>query len=141
MNQSSYEEFKYMLQDTGSLYIGAKFTYRELMEHPELNFKFKSVIEHYIFKEADPDTSLESEFYYMTKESFTYRTYEQLKTRVKINIIVEKKGLFGKKKRTYVEKIMPLKDFVDIPLAQKKRDGVIVQEMILSKLALMSFVL
>ena len=141
MNQSSYEEFKYMLQDTGSLYIGAKFTYRELMEHPELNFKFKSVIEHYIFKEADSDTSLESEFYYMTKESFTYRTYEQLKTRVKINLIVEKKGLFGKKKRTYVEKIMPLKDFVNIPLARKKRDGVIVQEMILSKLALMSFVL
>ena len=97
-------------------------------------------MEHYIFKEADPDTSLESEFYYLKEESFVYRTFEQLKTKVKINILVDKKSLFGKKKRVYVEKIMPMKNFVSIPLAQKKRDGVVVQEIVLSKLALMSFV-
>lgn len=140
MKQSSYEDFKYMLQDTGNLYIGARFTYRELMEHPDMNFKFKSIMEHYIFKEADPDTSLESEFYYLKEESFVYRTFEQLKTKVKINILVDKKSLFGKKKRVYVEKIMPMKNFVSISLAQKKRDGVVVQEIVLSKLALMSFV-
>ena len=36
-----YEDFKYMLQDVGRIYIGAKYTYRELMENPEAAFKFK----------------------------------------------------------------------------------------------------
>ena len=51
-----------MLQDVGRIYIGAKYTYRELMENPEMAFKFKSVIEYYLLKETDPDTSIESDF-------------------------------------------------------------------------------
>ncbi len=135
-----YEEFKYMLQDVGSIYIGAKYTYRELMESPEMNFKLKSIIEHYLFKEVHPDTSLESAFYYMTPESFEYRTYEQLKAKLKISILEEKKSLFGKRERVYRERILPLKELVSIPLAEKKRDGIVVQELVLSKLALISFV-
>lgn len=136
-----YEDFKYMLQDVGRIYIGAKYTYRELMENPELNFKFKSIIEHYLFRETDPDTSLESDFYYMEPGSFSYRTYEQLKIKLKISILTDKKGRQGKTQRVYREKILTLEELAEIPLAAKKRDGIVVQELILSKLALVSFVI
>lgn len=136
-----YEDFKYMLQDVSRIYIGAKYTYRELMQNPETAFKFKSVIEHYLFRETDPDTSLESDFYYMVPGSFSYRTYEQLKAKVKISILADKKGRGRKKERAYTEKILSLKELVQIPLEQKKRDGIVVQELILSKFALVSFVL
>ena len=43
-----YEDFKYMLQDVNRIYIGAKYTYRELIENPETAFKFMSVIQHYL---------------------------------------------------------------------------------------------
>ena len=75
----------------------------------------------------------------MTKEQFSYKTYQQLKARVKVSILEEKKSLFGKKKRGYVTKTMPLAEFVDINLAQKKAQGVVIQELALSKLGLMSF--
>ncbi len=135
-----YEDFKYMLQDVSRIYIGARYTYRELMQNPETAFKFKSVIEHYLLKEADPDTSLESDFYYMKPESFSCRTYEQLKVKLKISILTDRQGRGGKTERVYRERTVPLAEFAAIPLAEKKRDGIVVQELILSKLALVSFV-
>lgn len=136
-----YEDFKYMLQDVNRIYIGAKYTYRELMENPETAFKFKSVIEHYLLKETDPDTTIESDFYYMTPESFSYRTYEQLKVKLKISILTDRKGKQGKTDRVYKEQTVSLQEFAGIPLARKKRDGIVVQELILSKLAIVSFVI
>ena len=135
-----YEDFKYMLQDVNRIYIGAKYTYRELMQNPETAFKFKSVIEHYLLKETDPDTSIESDFYYMNPESFSYRTYEQLKVKLKISILTDRQRRDGKTERVYREKILSLAELAEMPLAQKKRDGIVVQELILSKLALVSFV-
>ncbi|MDE7248236.1 MAG: hypothetical protein K2N43_10165, partial [Lachnospiraceae bacterium] len=76
----------------------------------------------------------------MTREQCSYRTYEQLRAKVKISILEEKKTLFGKSRTGYVTKIMPIGAFVDINLAQKKAKGVVIQELILSKLGLMAFV-
>lgn len=127
------------MQDTGSVYLGAKLSYAEILQDEMVNFKYKSIVEHYIFKDTAPETTLESQLYYMTKEQFSYRTYQQLKARVKISILEEKKSLFGKKKTGYVTKTMPLSAFADINLAQKKAQGVVIQELILSKLGLMAF--
>ena len=135
-----YEEFKYMLQDVNRIYIGAKYTYRELMEHPETAFKFNSVIEHYLLKDTDPDTSLESDFYYMRPDSFSYRTYEQLKVKCRISVLTEKKGRGSTPERVYREQTLSLQELAAIPSAQKKKDGIVVQEIILSKIALISFV-
>ncbi len=138
--EAENRDYKYFMQDTGSIYLGAKLSYAEILQDEMVNFKYKSIVEHYIFKDTDPETTLESQLYYMTREQFSYRTYEQLKARVKISILEEKKSLFGKQKRGYVTKTMPLAAFVDMNLAQKKAQGVVIQELILSKLGLMSFV-
>lgn len=136
-----YEDFKYMLQDVNRIYIGAKYTYRELMENPEMAFKFKSVIEHYLLKETDPDTSIESDFYYMEPGSFSCRTYEQLKVKLKISILTDRHRRGGKIERVYRERVVSLQELTAMPLEQKKREGIVVQELILSKLALVSFVI
>ena len=132
-------DFKYFMQDVGSLYFGARYSYEELMAHEMVPFKFKSIIEHYIMKDTQPDTTLESQFYYMTDDLFSYKTYLQLKAKVKISLLVEKKPLFGAKKSVYRTQVFSLDEFVRMNLAQKKKCGVIIQEIILSKLALMSF--
>ena len=111
----------------------------EILQDEMVNFKYKSIVEHYIFKDTDPETTLESQLYYMTKEQFSYKTYQQLKARVKVSILEERKTFFGKSKTGYVTKVMPLAEFVDMNLAQKKAKGVVVQELALSKLGLMSF--
>ena len=132
-------DFKYYMQDVGSLYFGARYNYEELMAHEMVPFKFKSIIEHYITKDTQLDTTLESQFYYMTDDLFSYRTYMQLKAKVKISLLVEKKPLFGTKKSVYRTQVLSLDEFVRMNLAQKKKCGVIIQEIILSKLALMAF--
>ena len=137
--EAENRDYKYFMQDTGSVYLGAKLSYAEILQDEMVNFKYKSIVEHYIFKDTAPETTLESQLYYMTKEQFSYRTYQQLKALVKISILEEKKSLFGKKKTGYVTKTMPLSAFADMNLAQKKAQGVVIQELILSKLGLMAF--
>ena len=127
------------MQDTGSLYVGAKYTYQEILEDEMVTFKFKSIVEHYIMKDTDPETTLESQLYYMTPEQFSYKTYTQLKARVKVSLLVEKRGLLGRGGVKYENKVMKLDEFTGMNLAQKKKSGIVVQELILSKLSLMAF--
>lgn len=134
-----YEDFRYVIQDAGNYYIGSKFTYAECMENENVPFKFKAVIEHYLMKDTDVENSLESHLYYMTEDEFSYKTYVQLKARVKISVLTVKKSLFGKEKTIYEEKIVTIGELARMNLAKKKGSGVIVRELILSKLALMSF--
>ncbi len=139
MQNTHDDDFKYVMMDTGSIYLGAKCTFGELMEHEMVPFKLKAIMTHYVFKEADADTSLESQFYYMEPGTFLYDTFVQLRTKLKVNILAEKKNLFGKTKMQYTEKIYSLKEFADMNLARKKASGVIVSEIIISKLGMMTF--
>jgi len=139
LSTTQYEDFKYILQDTGSISIGAKYTYKELMANEMIPFKLKAILEHYIFKEADPETSLESEFYYLEAGNFLYEVFQQLKIKVKVQQQEEVKSLFGKKKLIYKERLFSLKELTEINLARKKASGMIIREIVISKLGLMTF--
>ena len=38
MRQTIYEDFKYSMQDTNRIYVGSKYTFRELLDEEELLF-------------------------------------------------------------------------------------------------------
>lgn len=136
---TQYEDFKYVLQDTGSISIGAKYTYKELLGNEMVPFKLKAVLEHYIFKESDPETVLESEFYYLEEATFLYEVFTQLKVKVKVLRMEETKSLLGRKKMIYKESVLSLKELTQINLAKKKASGMIIREIVISKLGLMTF--
>lgn len=136
---SGYEDFKYVMQDTGNLYLGAKYSYEELLRAEAAPFKLKAIINHYVLKEASPETTLESQFYYLDRESFLYEVFCQLKVKVKVQIQTEQKGFWGKGKIRYQERIFSLKELTDMNLARKKASGVIIREIIISKLGMMTF--
>lgn len=132
-------DFKYVMLDVGNIYLGARFTYEELLEQDMTPFKLKAVIRQYILKEAEADTSLESQFYYLEKDTFLFELFDQLRIKVKINILTEKKSLFGKVTSRYEEQVLTLKELTEINLAQKKASGMIIREIVISKLGLMTF--
>ncbi len=132
-------DFKYVMQDTGSVYLGARFSFGELLDAEMMPFKLKAIISHYVLKEAEKETTLESQFYYLEKGTFLYETFDQLKIKIKVNVLEEKTGIFGKKKSKYVEKRLSLKELTDMNLAKKKMTGIIIREIIVSKLAMMGF--
>ena len=76
-------DFKYIMQDVTHVYIGARYTYRELIEAEDVPFKIKKMINQYIEPELHgEDLSIESHFYYMDGSGFAYQTFLQLKTLV-----------------------------------------------------------
>ena len=135
-----YEDYKYVMMDTGNLYLGAKYTYGELMEHEMVPFKFVTVLERYIVPDMGADTTLESHFYYMQPGDFAYRTFLQLKTKVKISRLMRKKTLFGKQEQVFKTELISLKDFAQMSPEQKERENIFIQEVVISKLGLFSFV-
>ncbi len=139
--KKTYEDFKYVMMDTAYLYLGSKYSYGEVIENEDILFKFRSIIERYILPEMDPETTLESHFYYMDTKEFAYKTYRQLKIKIKISKMVEKKPFLGigKVKHHFVTEMIPLDKFVAMPKEEKERNNIMVQEIVINKLALMSF--
>lgn len=131
--------YKYIVQDTGTIYLGGRYTYSELMQNEAVNFKIKSIIEIYLAREIDLSTSLESHFYYMKPEDFSARTFEQLRAKVKVSEKQKKKNIFGKEKEKYTDKTYKLMEFTALSEKEKKARGILIQEIGLSKLGLMSF--
>lgn len=137
--EAENRDYKYFMQDVGSVYLGAKLSYAEILRDEAVTFKVKSIVEHYILKDTDPETTLESQFYYMTREQFSYRTYEQLRAKVKVCLLAEKKNLFGRIKVGYETRLLKLSELAEMNLAQKKAKGLVIQEITLSKIAIMAF--
>ena len=138
-SQTSYEPYKYIMSDIGNIYIGARFTYRELLENDDVNFKLKSIIRHYILKDSDEGNTLESEFYYISPDSNVYSVYEQLRVKIKVMVRRKKKGLLGRNTFEYSEETRSLKELAMTDKQKKEGEGMVISEIAISKLALMSF--
>lgn len=138
MKKQSYEDYKYVMVDTSYMYLGAKYTYDELVENEDVPFKLRIVLERYILPEVSGDTTLESHFYNLTRD-LAYKTYKQLKIKLKVSRRVTKKNLFGKTTGKYITENVTLDDFMKLSEEEKKENEVLIQEVVFSKLRLLSF--
>lgn len=139
MKQTTYEDYKYNLQDVGRLYVGCKYTFAELIEEEDILFKFRMLMQRYILPEADPEDTLETHLYYLDPKSFCVKIYSQVKARVRVNVIEEKKSLLGKSRREYVTRILDVAKLAEMTKEEKEACGLAVQELSVSKLALAAF--
>ena len=145
MEKKIYEDYKYSMQDTARLYVGAKYTFRELLDEDEISFKFRLIMERYILPEADREDTLETHLYYLAPDSFLVKVYKQMKALVKVNVIEEKKPFFGGSRgrtahvpeKRYVTKQLTVEELASVPPADKERQGYVIQELSVSKLALL----
>lgn len=141
--ESENRDYKYMLQDITTIYLGAKYTYADLIEERDISFKVKTLVNRFIGPELEKDglsikdISLDRHFYYMEGNGYVYQTYLQLKTKVKFSILEEKKGFGGKVKKQYTTKVLKLEEFVKMSPAEKEEKGIFIQEISMSKMALM----
>lgn len=127
-------DYKYVMQDVTSIYVGARYHYEELIAAEDVSFRLKTMVNRYIKPElSGEDLTIESHFYYMQPEGFAYQTFLQLKTRVRLSILREKRG-----KRQYATEIWKLQELVKLSPAEKEQAGILIQEITLSKLALMT---
>lgn len=135
---SSNNDFKYVVQDFGNFYIGARYTYREMMNGENMPFKWKAVIAHYFSKAVDLDTTMENHIFFLTEQDFAYQTYKELKARFKMSVWVPADG---RKHKTghYESREYKIEEIVKSRKLHEQMDTIIVEELHLTKLALMSF--
>lgn len=139
MDDHRYEDGKYCMQDVGTLYIGTKYRFREILEDENVPFKFRLLTDRYLLPKADPDDTLETHLYYLENAGFLLKIYKQLHAKVKVNVLEDRKSLGGKTRREYVTKVLTIEALTAIPKEEKEKMGMVVQELSVSKLALMGF--
>lgn len=139
MHRTVYEDYKYSMQDVGRVYVGCKYTFGELLDNDDVLFKFRLVVERYLLPEADLNDTLETHLYYLAPDSFAVKIYSRLKARIRVSVIEEKKNLFGKRKKQYISKQLSVEELAGISPAGKEKQGMVIHELSVSKLALSAF--
>ena len=129
------DDFKYYMQDIERYYFGARYNYNELLQNELVPFKFKTVITKYIKDDIDLSTTLESHIYYLTKETYDYKVLKQLRCRVRTSVYKNP----DKKDKGFKEKLYKIEEIAKIGTEEKERLGMIVRELIISKLGLWGF--
>ncbi len=129
------EDFKYYMQDIERYYFGARYNYQEILNNELVPFKYKTIITKYLKDDVDYETTLESHLYYLTKDGFDYKIYKQLRSRVRTSLYKNP----DKKEKGFKEKVYTIEEITSIDPVEKERLGIIVRELILSKLALFAF--
>ncbi|MBO5987539.1 MAG: hypothetical protein J6X14_02240 [Lachnospiraceae bacterium] len=138
-NSRIYEDGKYAIQDVGTLYVGCKFTFEELLECEEVPFKFRLVCERYLLPEADLEDTLETHLYYLDPKSFEVKILKQLKAKIKVNLLAVKENLFGYASNEYITKNLGVDELCSLKPEEKEELGMVIQEIAVSKFALMAF--
>lgn len=126
-------DFKYVLQDASRVYIGAKYSYREMMDAEEIPFKWKAILSHYILKEVAGDTTPENHIFYMSDTSVSYMVYKQMKIRFKLSFpVLSRKGTWQ-----YKSEYHTIEEIVSQDEWRARRDEIMVEELVISKLQMM----
>lgn len=132
--QTDNRDFKYVLQDAGKIYIGARYTYREMMEEDMVPFKFKAIINHYMLPENLADTPIAEHIFTLKKTDMSYFAYHQLKARFRLNVYGWA-GEAGRKKDGYQSRYYTMEEIAENgELSQRQ---LVVEELMFSKLSLM----
>ncbi len=134
-----YKDYKYIMDDLSRLQIGSHFTYKELADNEDLSYKYRSIIKRFIEREVEEDTTLESHFYYLQKDSNSNDIYKRLKTKVRSYIPTRKKRFGGGFDTVYKEELMDVADFCEMTPEIKKNKGLMIAEIQMSKVGLMTY--
>lgn len=127
-------DFKYIVQDISSLYVGARFTYGELIENEDVPHRLKEVIFRIFMKEVAEDTTPENHVFYLSKDSASYRAYHKMKARFRMSVW-EPAGK-GRKRAGYVNREYALDEVVGNRELAGKMNTIVVEEVKISKLGL-----
>lgn len=135
--QSSYEAFEYVMHDVSHVYIGAKLSYKDLMEHDDVPFKLRAIIAHYMLKEVAEDTTVSDHIFFIQKNDLSYLAYKQMKARFKLSVWCEADGK-KRKKAGYESRLYTIDEILTDEELRKNRDITVVEEFTFKKFALAS---
>lgn len=136
MEYTNDRDFKYAIQDTSHLYLGARLSFQEILEWEDVPFKMKSIVHKYFMEDAQEDDGFVQLFARLQDKSFAYRVCKQLRMKVKAGKYQVKVNRKGEEERRYKSKIYSLDEYLSLIKEEKE---LIIEEISVSKLALLAF--
>ncbi len=104
---SNNMDYKYIIQDTMNIFIGAKFTVKELEEDDRIPVKLISSLRKVIILEEDEDIAIDVHLYQLSKQDKAYRMWKQLRISMKFQnlqpTLVRGKEIFESEVVTFQE--------------------------------------
>ena len=134
-------DYRYIMENMSVLQIGAKYSYRELVDDIDLSYKYRCIIKQLLLQEVDADTTIESHLYYMKPQDESCRIYRQLRAKIRIYVPKVKKHFGGRTDTEFEERVLTAEELASISPEQKTLMGMMISELQLSKMGLMTFVI
>lgn len=125
-------DYKYVLEDFSTVFIGANHTYEEMMVHETAPLKYKEVVARVFVKEVSPELTIAEHLKQMKEEDKAYFIYHQLK--IKIKLIQPKKNGKG-----YESIQVKFEEFMEQYQQKAAMEECFIEEIIIKKLHLVSF--
>ena len=110
-----------------------------MLDYEDIPFKFKAIINEYVQKDTDIEKSMVEHLLEISLDSFMFKVFVQLKLKVRICYLVQKKNITGKIKEKWEHKSCDIKQFCELYREEVKNEKMQVEDISISKLALMTF--
>lgn len=129
MQMNNENDFKYLLEDFSTVYIGANYSYKEIVEHETAPLKFKEATVRVFVKECDEKTTIAEHLSVMKEQEKSYLLYHQLKAKIKVTQL--KKSGKGYQSMHYT-----FDEFMDQYQSKTANGECFVEEIVIKKLHL-----
>lgn len=130
-------DFQYMMQDISVIYLGAKYTFNNLMENEDVPFRFRSALGSYVLGKFDETATIEDSIRQTNKGELPYMMWKQLKIKVKMShCITEEEN--SRKAGTFKSEVIPFSEAFELLHDSKNEGKYFMEEIAFSKLRLMT---
>lgn len=138
MEMNHCDDYKYFMQDIGTIFVGANYTYQEVLEHEDIPFKLKEAVNRVFMKDKDKQTTFAGHLALVKEGEMSYLAFHQIKPKIKITFLKKEGG--GKKSSLgFKNDYYSFDEFMEKYQESVRRDECFVEEICIRKLHLMGF--
>ena len=127
------------MHDMSNLYIGAKYSYDELLVSDDVPFKLKTLISRFILREVAGSTTIENHIFYLKETDMSYQIFKEMKAKFRLSVWKDETD--GVKKPGYKSETYRITEIIGNEELMRKKDITMVEEMHITKLRLMAVAL
>ncbi len=114
MSDTLDRSFKYTMMDTTRIYVGGRMTYQEMIEWDDVPFKIKAIVnKEFVPAAGTTEITFPDHFRIIEKDSFLFQVLKTLKTKVKVDIPVLKKGK-SEESIIYKSRVCSIDEYLDL---------------------------
>ena len=125
--------YKYVLQDFTNVYIGALFTFEELIASDDCPVRFKDFVIRVICKDGDRNMTISERLLEIKENDEVYLQLQKLKLKIKVTHLLKSLDKHGNEKNTYETKELSIEDFVKDDYVHDEPGEFLIQEISFKK--------